>query len=138
MIMVMATSAVGVMKMGNNVPRAGLKPTSLAFWASVLPLHHVDSLMSPLSPHPPVYAAQCLRGQCRLLHSSPQMVNLLMLTITYIQAMALDIHTQGRFNDHTACIFTGSWSRHQCCGCDENGKYCASSGTRTHTSSIPG
>ena len=34
-------SVVGVMKMGNNVPRAGLKPTSLAFRASVLQLHHV-------------------------------------------------------------------------------------------------
>ena len=32
---------VGVMKMGNTVPRVGLEPTSLAFWASVLPLHHV-------------------------------------------------------------------------------------------------
>ena len=36
----------GVMKMGNNVPRAGLKPISLAFRASVLPLHHIGSLMS--------------------------------------------------------------------------------------------
>ena len=32
---------VGVMKMGMTVPRAGLKPTSLAFRASVLPLYHV-------------------------------------------------------------------------------------------------
>ena len=30
-IMVMATSVMGVMKMGNTVPRAGLEPTSLAF-----------------------------------------------------------------------------------------------------------
>ena len=52
---------MGVMKMGNTVPRTGLKPTSLAFQASVLPLHHVGSLMSPLSPHPPDYAAPCLR-----------------------------------------------------------------------------
>ena len=29
------------MKMGIIVPRAGLEPTALAFWASVLPLHHV-------------------------------------------------------------------------------------------------
>ena len=28
---------VGVMKMGNTVPGAGLESTSLAFWASVLP-----------------------------------------------------------------------------------------------------
>ena len=33
---------MGVMKMGSIVPRAGFKPTSLAFRASVLPLHHVD------------------------------------------------------------------------------------------------
>ena len=39
--MVTATSVVGVMKMGNTVPRAGLEPTSLAFRASVLHLHHV-------------------------------------------------------------------------------------------------
>ena len=47
-------AAVGVMKMGNIVPRAGLEPTSLVFQASVPPLHHVGSLMSPLYPHPPV------------------------------------------------------------------------------------
>ena len=32
---------VGVMKMGNTAPREGLEPTSLAFRASVLPLHQV-------------------------------------------------------------------------------------------------
>ena len=37
----MMTSVMVVMKMGNTVPRAGFKPTSLAFRASVLPLHHV-------------------------------------------------------------------------------------------------
>ena len=56
-IIVMATSVVGVMKIGNTVPRAGLETTLLAFWASVLPLHHVGSLMSQLYPHPPVYVA---------------------------------------------------------------------------------
>ena len=30
-----------LMKMGNIVPRAGLKATSLEFWASVIPLHHI-------------------------------------------------------------------------------------------------
>ena len=35
------TTVVGVMKMGNTVPRAGLEPTSLALRASVLPLHHI-------------------------------------------------------------------------------------------------
>ena len=32
-------------------PRVGLEPTSLKFWAGVLPLHHVGSLMSPLYTH---------------------------------------------------------------------------------------
>ena len=32
---------MGVMKMGSTVPRAGLEPRSLAFRASVLPLHHI-------------------------------------------------------------------------------------------------
>ena len=59
---------VGVMKMRNTVPRSGLKHTSLAFGASVLPLYHVGSLMSPLYPCLPVHTAPCLRGQCRLLH----------------------------------------------------------------------
>ena len=56
---------MGVMKMGNSVPRSGLGPISLAFWASVLPLHYISSLMSPLYPCLPVYAAPCLRAQCR-------------------------------------------------------------------------
>ena len=64
-IMVMATIVVGVMKIGNMVPRAGLECTSQAFWASVLPLHCVGFLMSTLCPCLPVYAAPCLRGPCR-------------------------------------------------------------------------
>ena len=56
---------IGVTKMRNSVIRAGLKPTSLVFRASVLPLHQAGTLMSPLYPHPPVYVALCLR----LLHS---------------------------------------------------------------------
>ena len=60
---------VGVIKMRNIVPRAEIKPTSLEFWNSVLQLHHVGSLMSPLyPPRRPVYAAPCSRSQCRLLH----------------------------------------------------------------------
>ena len=50
---------VGVMKMGNTVSTVELEPTSLAVWASVLPLHQVGSLTSPLYPHPSVYVAQC-------------------------------------------------------------------------------
>ena len=55
--------------MGNIVPRAGIDPVSLEYQASVLTLYHIGSLLSPLYPRPPVYAADCLRGQCRLLHS---------------------------------------------------------------------
>ena len=39
-ILVMAPSVVGVMKIGNSVSRVGLEPPTLAFQASVLPLHH--------------------------------------------------------------------------------------------------
>ena len=62
---------MGMMKMGNSVPRVGIEPPSLAFQASVLPLHHVGSLLSPIYPHLPICTAPCLRGKCRLLHSSP-------------------------------------------------------------------
>ena len=63
----LVSSVVGVIKMGNIVPRAGIEPKSLTFWANVLPLHHVGSLMSSLYPCTPVYVATCLGGQCRLL-----------------------------------------------------------------------
>ena len=61
---------MGVTKMGNAVPRAGIEPTSLAIWASVQPLHNIGSLTSKLYPGLPVYAALYLRlrGQCKLLH----------------------------------------------------------------------
>ena len=49
-------SAVDVTRMGNIVPRAHIKTRSLAFRASVLPFQHIGSLMSPLYPHPLVYA----------------------------------------------------------------------------------
>ena len=55
------------MKIGNIVPRTGIEPISLVFQASVLPLHHVGALMSPLYPCLSVYAAPCLRDQYRLL-----------------------------------------------------------------------
>ena len=70
--MVMTTSVVGVMEMENTVPSAGLELTSQAFWVSVLPLHQVGSLMSPLYAHPPVYAAPCLRDQCRMVQCDSQ------------------------------------------------------------------
>ena len=49
-ITVMANSVVGVMKMRNMVPRVGIKPTSLAFRASVLtitPLRLPDGTTLP-------------------------------------------------------------------------------------------
>ena len=94
------TCVVGMMKLGNTMPMVGVEPTCLAFQASIPPLHHIGSLMTPLYPCPPVCAASCLKSQCRLLYSSPWIVSLLMLTITKIQAMAIHIHTQGRFNNH--------------------------------------
>ena len=59
---------MGVRKMGNIVLRAGIKPTSLAFRASLLPLHQVGSLTSPLFPCLAVYASPCLTCQFGLLH----------------------------------------------------------------------
>ena len=83
---------MGEMKMGNIVPRAGLESTSLALRAIVLPFHHIGSLMPPLHPHPPVYAAPCFRVQCRLLlHSSPWNCKSFN-AYNYIQAMPLHIH----------------------------------------------
>ena len=87
---------MGVMKMG-NVPRAGIEAMSLAFRASVFPLHHIRSLMSPLYPCLLVYAAPCLG---RSVQTTTGILSLLMLLITDTQAMALHIH---RFNKHTVC-----------------------------------
>ena len=89
-VMVMATSVVGVIKMGNTVPWAGIEPTSLAFRASVLPLHHVDYLKSPLYPRPPVYAAPCLRCQCRLLYIYTS-IHLYIYTWMWVHAYKLRI-----------------------------------------------
>ena len=55
---------MGVMKMGTIVPRAGLKPTSRAFWASVLTITPRRLLMSPLYPHKPVDAAPFASEAC--------------------------------------------------------------------------
>ena len=88
---------VGLMKIGNIVPRAGLKPSSLAFWASVLPFHHIGSLKSPLYPRMQLLASEFSADYYTLPCG---IVSLLLLTISYIQAMTL--HTQSRFNNHTA------------------------------------
>ena len=59
-------TVMGMVKMENIVP---IEPISLAFRASVLPFHNVGSLMLPLDPCVPAYAAPCLRGKCRLLQT---------------------------------------------------------------------
>ena len=87
-ILVMATSVMGMMKMGNTVPRVGLEPTTLTSHTSVIPLHHIGSLMSPLYPHPPVSVALCLRGQCRVL--------------TTHMDIYIYMHRQDIFNNHSA------------------------------------
>ena len=51
-IMVMTLVSWLCMKIGNIALRAEFKPTFLAFWASVLPLHHIGSLISALIPTP--------------------------------------------------------------------------------------
>ena len=48
-------------KIVNIVPRAGIKLTSLAIHPSVLPLHDIGPVMSPICTCLPVYAAPCLR-----------------------------------------------------------------------------
>ena len=50
-IMVMVTSVMGVMKMG-NVPRVGIKSTSPAFWASVPTI--TPHRLPDVTPHPPI------------------------------------------------------------------------------------
>ena len=74
---------------------------------------------------------------------APGIVNLVMLTVTYIQALAIYIYIyiyrQGRFNNHTVhSLYRIHGHGNQCHGSDENGQYCAESGTRTHISGIPG
>ena len=70
-IMVMATSVVGEMNMGNIVPRAGIKLHISGIpgqCATIIP-HRLPDVTT--ISHQPVYVALCLRGQCRLLLSSP-------------------------------------------------------------------
>ena len=129
---------VGVTKRENIVPRVGLEPTSLAFQASVLPIHHVGFLMSSLYQRRPVCEAPCLRGQFRLLQSSSwncKSFNAYNSIHTYIHWSYTYIHGIGSTTiQHVAC--TASWSWKQCHCCDENGKYCTQSGTQTHISGI--
>ena len=63
-ILLLETSVMGVMKMGNIVLRAGIECTSLAFWANVLTItpHRLPDVTTT-----PVYAAPCL-GQLIQFH----------------------------------------------------------------------
>ena len=88
-----------VVKMGkwdtrDIVSRAGIEPKSISFCDCVLTITP-PTLMLPLYPRLPVYAAPCLRGQCTLLHSSNGNCRTLMLTITYIQAVTIHIRYTG-------------------------------------------
>ena len=57
---------MGVLKMGNPAPRAGIEPTCFAFWASLL------TITPPRLHYPrlPEYVAPFLRGQRRLVMPS--------------------------------------------------------------------
>ena len=59
------------MKMGNIVPRAEIKPTSLSFWARVLTIapHRLLDVIMLHTPH--CLCDSCLRGQGKLLHLCP-------------------------------------------------------------------
>ena len=87
---------MGVTKMGNIVSRGGVEPTSLAFWGSAPRCHHNTHAY---------LSTQLLASEFSADYYTdlPEMVSLLLLTITYIQAVALDTHTQDRFNNHTTC-----------------------------------
>ena len=92
------SSDVGVVKIGNIVPTAGIEPP---FWAIVLtitPPRLADVINSPMS------TCQCssLRREVSADYytSPPEIVSHLMLTITYILPLTLHIHTQA--TNHTA------------------------------------
>ena len=124
-IWILVATVAGVMKLGNTVPRVGLEPTSLAFSASVLPLHHVGFPDVTTIPKPTCVCSSLPSEVSADYYTHPPgIVSLVMFAITYIQAMALLI--QGRFNNHTACSLYRIHGRgNQCLGCDENGKYCS-------------
>ena len=53
------------MKMGNITPRAGIEPTSLRSWVSVLTITPPRLPDVTIVPMPYLSAASCLRGQCK-------------------------------------------------------------------------
>ena len=108
----------------NIVPRGGIEPTSLAFLASVLPLHHVGSLMSPLYPWLPVYVAPCLRVIVDYYTHPAEIVSIVMLTIACIHTLHICDHNPVKLQ----CVaLQDPGHGNQCRVCDENGKYCVQS-----------
>ena len=87
------------MKTGNIALRVGIESTSPAFQANVLTITPPRLPDVSILPMP-----TCLCGSLSDYYTHPPgIIRLLMLTITYIQAMTLhNIHIQGRFNNHTA------------------------------------
>ena len=83
-------TVVGVMKMGNIVPRGGIEPTSLVFQAGVLPLlptcHHYTHTHLCVQLLASEVSADYYTGP-------PKECKFVMLTIIYIQAMALHVRT---------------------------------------------
>ena len=65
----------------------------------------------------------------------PGIVSLLMLTITYIQAVALHTHWVGSTSIQQVAV-EDHRHRKQCCAGDENGKYFTYIGSWTHISCI--
>ena len=114
-------TVMGVMIMGNIVPSVGGKPTSRAFRVSLLPVHHIISLMSPLYPCLPIYASPCPRGQCRLFHSSAW-------NCKSCNAYNYNTCRQGSYIfklAHSAELVQEHGQGYQCHGLDENGEYYA-------------
>ena len=66
----MATSVVGVMKMGNTVPRMGLETdiSGIPGQCATITPHRLPDI--PLYSRQPDYVAPCLRGQYMVLHYS--------------------------------------------------------------------
>ena len=92
MTMVTATNVKGVMTIETIASRAGSEPTSLALWASVLTitppnLHDVITL--------PTSTCLCVILLEKSVHLPRGIVCLLVLTIAYIEAITLHIHTVG-------------------------------------------
>ena len=81
----------------------GFELASLAFWVSVtgvIPPRLPDVTTLP-TPTCLCYYLPERSVQTNYTHS-PGILNLVMLRITHIQAVTIHMHTQGRFNNHTA------------------------------------